>query len=66
MERVRYCHGKWSSWAGLLVLPVVALCGCSHGPAAVTSEAQPSKQEVFELKEIAPPQAMGMLSEPAF
>ncbi len=63
MERVRYCHGKWSSWAASLIVPMVALCGCSHGPAAVTSQAGPSKQKVFELKEIAPPQAMGLLSE---
>lgn len=63
MERVQRCYRKWSSWAALLILPIVALCGCSHGPAAVTSEAGPSEQKVFELKEIAPPQAMGLLSE---
>lgn len=63
MERLQYCYRKWAGRTILLVLSMVALCGCSHGPAAVTSEVGRSEQEIFELKEITPPQAMGLLSE---
>lgn len=52
MERLQHCCRRRSRRAALLVLSVVALCGCSHGPAAVTSEVGRSEQKVFQLKSL--------------
>ena len=42
---------------------VLALCGCSHGPAGVTAPAKLSEQKVFDLKEITPERGKTLLTE---
>ena len=62
MRRVVPACREWARGGCLFVLMMLVLCGCSHGPALVSSPSTIGEQKTFDLREIAPEQALGFLS----
>ena len=62
MKRTDSSRAAWAGAGFVLTLMALMLSGCSHGPAPVSSPSAISEQKTFELKEITPEQAVGILT----
>jgi hypothetical protein len=63
MPREYRCCGRWLKQAMLPVLLAVLLCGCTSTPPTTSRPVAGNQQRIFDLREITPEQAAGLLSK---